>query len=59
MIDEMEFLRWIIVSDKSEPYSYGEARFGDGKAPAVGSRFLTPKEMAESRLKELIEVPDK
>jgi hypothetical protein len=55
MINEIEFLKWIIASDKSETYVYGEARKGDGKIPKKGERFLTPREMAELRLKELIE----
>jgi hypothetical protein len=54
IINELEFLRWIIAADRSEPYGYGEART-DGKTPDKGQRFLTPRELAEIRLKAIIE----
>lgn len=55
MTCEMEFLRWIIASDKTKPYNYGQKRT-NGDKPDKGQKWLTPKEMAEIRLRDLIEV---
>lgn len=54
MINEQEFLRWIIASDKTKPYNYGQKR-ANGDKPNKGQKWLTPKEMAQLRLKELLE----
>lgn len=53
MIEEKEFLKWIIASDKTLTYKYGEPK-KDGTKPDVGQRFLTPRELAELRLRELV-----
>jgi hypothetical protein len=45
----------IIANDKSERYNYGEARLSDGKIPEMGQRWLVPREIAETWLKEEIE----
>jgi hypothetical protein len=41
------FVRRVYLNDKSELYGYGEKRLRDDKKPSKGSRWMTPKELAE------------
>lgn len=53
MIDEMTFLQWIIDSDTTPRYEYGQANT-KGELPGKGERFLTPKELAKERMRGIL-----
>ena len=47
-IELVEFVKRVYLNDKSGVYRYGEKRPSDDKKPSKGSRWMTPKELAES-----------
>lgn len=49
-----ELLRSIIAVDKTPEYDYGaKAVNRAGKSPPTGSRWMTPQEICENKLKEM------
>lgn len=53
-VDFMKFCQQIINNDKSDMYSYGEARPSDSKKPAKGQRWLKPTEIVEEWRREVL-----
>ena len=52
IIGTIKVLVYIMESDKSEKYEYGESR-ANGDEPKAGQRFLTPSEIALGELAHL------
>ena len=60
--DEMlRFCKSIIAADKTNSYPYtserrivGSELNADGKAPPIGSKWLTPMELATEKMREII-----
>jgi len=49
----IELLERIVAVDQTPPYEYRQARQWDGEYPPSGQRWLTPREIAQSALKQI------
>lgn len=49
----VELMRSIVLSDRSRPYDYREPRHTDGERPPAGTRWMTPRELAQTALDEI------